>query len=75
VTGGHYRGSHDRSGQSLRGTRRCHTAGMENPAPKNPQVNQTWVDDDGVLYVWDGTDWVLYEDLPFFEPDPLYRDR
>ena len=52
---------------------RCHTAGMKNPPPKNPRVNQTWVDDDGVLHVWDGTDWLLYEDLPFFEPDPLYR--
>lgn len=38
------------------------------------RVNQTWVDDACVLHVWDGTDWVLYEDLPFFEPDPLYRD-
>ena len=48
--------------------------GMENPPPKSPRVNQTWVDDACVLHVWDGTDWVLYEDLPFFEPDPLYRD-
>jgi hypothetical protein len=48
---------------------------MEYPPPKNPRVNQTWVDDDGVLHVWDGTDWVLYEDLPFFEPDPLYREN
>jgi hypothetical protein len=47
---------------------------MENPPPKDPRVNQAWVDDDGALYVWDGTDWVPYQDMPFFEPDPLYRD-
>lgn len=35
---------------------------MKNPPPKNPRVNDTWVDDDGELHVWDGAGWVPYED-------------
>jgi hypothetical protein len=47
---------------------------MRNPPPDKPAVNQTWVDDDGDLQVWDGKDWVPYEDLPFFGPNTTYRE-
>ena len=39
-----------------------HTSDMGNPLPSNPRVNDTWIDDDGELHVWDGTQWALYED-------------
>jgi hypothetical protein len=47
---------------------------MTNPPPDKPAVNQVWVDDAGDLYTWDGTQWVPYEDLPFFDPGTAYRD-
>jgi len=62
------------------GSQRCHTSGMANaqPAknspPEHPKVNDAWVDDFGDLYTWDGTDWVPFEDVPFFEPDSPFRD-
>ena len=46
----------------------------ENPPPAHPQVNETWVDDLGDLYTWDGAKWVPFEDVPFFEPNPPFRD-
>jgi hypothetical protein len=42
--------------------------------PKDPEVNDAWVDDDGDLYTWDGTDWVPFEDIPFFGPNSAIRD-
>jgi hypothetical protein len=45
-----------------------------NSAPENPKVNDTWVDDYGDLYTWNGTDWMLFEDFPFMEPDSPFRD-
>ena len=46
---------------------------MKNLAPKNPRRNQAWVDDDGVLRVWDGSDWALYDDVLPTEPEPLLK--
>jgi len=34
----------------------------KNPAPENPRVNDTWIDDTGELNYWDGSTWVRYED-------------
>jgi hypothetical protein len=50
-----------------------------NPRPENPRVGSTWLNDTNELQVWDGTDWVPYEDLPDWpggDPDSkaLYRD-
>jgi hypothetical protein len=44
------------------------------PPPKDPHANQTWLDENDVLRVWDGIEWVPYEDLPFFDTGPTYRD-
>ena len=41
--------------------------------PENPKVNDTWLDENGDLYTWDGKDWVPFEDVPFFEPNTPYR--
>jgi hypothetical protein len=46
----------------------------QNTPPENPAVNDTWMDDDGDLYVWNGTDWVPFEDVPFFEPNSPFRE-
>lgn len=43
-------------------------ADMSNPPPKNPRVNDTWIDSSGELQVWDGTVWKPYEDLPTQAP-------
>jgi hypothetical protein len=45
-----------------------HTAGMTNPAPGNPRpqkprFGEIWFDDAGEMLAWDGSAWVLYEDL------------
>lgn len=45
---------------------------MKNLPPANPRVNETWVDDDGELHVWNGSEWTLYEDRPRL-PDNIYR--
>lgn len=37
---------------------------MSNPPPKNPRVNDTWIDSTGELQVWNGTNWKPYEDPP-----------
>ena len=50
---------------------------MKNPPPKDPQVNEAWLDDDGELHRWDGAKWVPYEDPSSsidFENDIVYRD-
>lgn len=55
-----------------------HTSGMRNPPPRSPQANDTWIDDDGELHVWDGTKWAPYEDdapgLPAIL-DYIYREE
>jgi hypothetical protein len=53
-------------------------AAAPNPRPQNPRVNETWIDDAGELWYWDGTDWVADEDppeLPGGDPLPLWLDR
>jgi|1186.fasta_scaffold1263471_1 hypothetical protein len=42
--------------------------------PEDPKLNDTWVDDVGDLYTWDGTDWVPFEDIAYFEPNTSFRD-
>jgi hypothetical protein len=42
--------------------------------PRDPKPNDTWVDDAGDLYTYDGKDWVPFEDVPFFEPNTTFRD-
>ena len=51
-----------------------HTAAMKNPPPRNPRVNDTWIDDDDELRFWDGTKWALYEDPPPLI-DTRYREN
>lgn len=46
---------------------------MKNPPPKNPQVNDSWIDDNGELHIWDGIGWVPYEDPPPL-PDFVIRE-
>lgn len=46
----------------------------ENSPPEDPKLGATWVDEYGDLYTWDGTEWVPYEDVPFIEPNPIFRD-
>ena len=41
--------------------------------PENPKPNQTWTDEFGELYTFDGKDWVPAEDVLFLEPDPPFR--
>jgi hypothetical protein len=53
---------------------------MLNSQPPDPKVEKTWINDDGELFISDGTNWLPYEDLPDRpdgnDPDPkvLYRD-
>ncbi|HEX4832951.1 MAG TPA: hypothetical protein VH478_17860 [Trebonia sp.] len=47
---------------------------MQNPPPEKPQVNDIWVDDDNVLRVWDGGQWVPYEDSLYFPTGTTYRE-
>jgi hypothetical protein len=42
--------------------------------PEDPQLDDTWVDDAGDLYTWDGTHWIPFEDVPYFEPNTSFRD-
>jgi hypothetical protein len=44
---------------------------MTSPKPDNPAVNDTWVDDVGDLYAFDGEHWVLFVDTPFLEPNSV----
>jgi hypothetical protein len=32
------------------------------------------MDEAGEMYTWDGTDWVPFDDVPFFEPNSAFRD-
>jgi hypothetical protein len=73
--------SQPRSGQPARGGQalpvpgsRWHTSGMTSPKPpENPKLNDGWVDEAGDLYTWDGTEWVPFEDIPFFGPNTEMR--
>jgi hypothetical protein len=45
--------------------------------PEKPRFGQTWYSDADGLLAWDGTDWVLYEDMPDGpdgDPNWLMRD-
>ena len=42
---------------------------MTNPAPgnarpQNPKFGEIWFDGAGEMLAWDGSAWVLYQDLP-----------
>jgi hypothetical protein len=43
--------------------------------PRNPEVDDTWVAEDGELYTWDGKEWVPFADIPDFgaEVEPPFR--
>ena len=41
--------------------------------PENPKVNDHWIDDAGDVWVWDGSDWMPPEDIPFFTPTSTLR--
>jgi hypothetical protein len=50
-----------------------------NPKPQNPKFGSIWFDDAGEMLAWDGSGWVLYEDLPAWpggdaEPFGVIRD-
>lgn len=38
--------------------------GESPPPPSNPRFGAIWWDQSGEMLAWDGTEWVLYEDLP-----------
>jgi hypothetical protein len=45
---------------------------MTSLKPVDPALNDTWVDDVGDLYTWDGENWILFEDTPpFIEPKSI----
>ena len=52
----------------------------DNPRPQKPRFGETWFDDAGEMLAWDGTAWVLYEDLPAWpgsddaDPFAIIRD-
>lgn len=37
---------------------------MANSKPSNPEKYDTWIDDDGELHVFNGTDWEPYSSPP-----------
>lgn len=41
--------------------------------PENPEPNQSWTDEFGELYTFDGKDWMPVEDVFYLEPDPPFR--
>jgi hypothetical protein len=41
--------------------------------PADPKPNDRWHDEAGELWIWDGKDWVLFDD-PFFGPTSTIRD-
>jgi hypothetical protein len=43
--------------------------------PKDPKVNDHWIDDAGDVWTWDGTDWMPLEDIPFFRPTSTQRSE
>jgi hypothetical protein len=51
---------------------------MPTSPPPDPQVDDTWIDDAGELFYWNGSDWVAYEDPPEWpgeDPDPKWLER
>jgi hypothetical protein len=53
----------------------CDTVTMSSAQPpRNPRRGQAWVDEAGDLYTYDGSDWVQFDDVPFFEPNSSFRD-
>jgi hypothetical protein len=43
--------------------------------PEKPELNDAWVDHNDDLYTWNGTEWVPFEDLPYFSPNSAIRDE
>jgi len=41
--------------------------------PKDPKLNDRWTDEVGDLWIWDGTEWVPFDD-PFFAPNTTVRN-
>jgi hypothetical protein len=41
--------------------------------PPDPKVNERWNDEAGDLWIWDGKEWVLYDD-PLFPPTSTIRE-
>jgi hypothetical protein len=41
--------------------------------PKDPKVNDHWIDDAGDVWIWDGSDWMPPEDIPPFTPTSTLR--
>jgi hypothetical protein len=41
--------------------------------PKDPRVNDHWIDDAGDVWTWNGNDWMPFEDIPFFRPTGTER--
>jgi hypothetical protein len=53
-----------------------HTAVMTNAPPPNPRINEVWVDDDGVMKRFNGSDWVPYLDMadsPLYGPNVIEK--
>jgi hypothetical protein len=54
-------------------------SGPSHPKPANPEKYDTWVADDGELYVFDGTAWVPYLSPPpplsGDDPEPIAVER
>jgi hypothetical protein len=42
-------------------------------APKDPKVNDHWIDDAGDVWTWDGNDWMPLEVIPYFAPTSTER--
>jgi hypothetical protein len=48
--------------------------------PPDPEVDDTWVSEDGELHTWDGKEWVPFADIPDFglgvaSPFPFRPDK
>jgi hypothetical protein len=42
--------------------------------PDDPKPNDRWHDEAGELWIWDGKEWVPFDD-PFFGPTSTIRDN
>lgn len=49
-------------------------AAPQGSPPESPKKNDTWLDDCGDLYTYDGEDWIPFEDVTWFEPNTSFRD-
>jgi hypothetical protein len=56
----------------------CHTALMSSEKPADPAQNETWIDGNGDLMVYKGSEWVPYQAVAagdLFDPSVLVRDE